>query len=249
MGEDTPDNAAKAYKDTSDRSGDEYPSDENLGDFQEVNTDPFPKDEDMLADSADVQHNAENTEVAAASKNQPYKKLRVMVIEDDDETMDLFIEYLKEIGVRKIVAIPNANTAYFQITEDIEMVPDVIILELELAGTSGMQFLAKLRAHENEKVSSLPAIVVTMLEGSKVFQRATQKGIAAFIRKPFSYGSLRNALDDAIEGKTVATPEEIQWSWLDELDERDRRAREQAARQIASQQPWYERFWRAFWDT
>ncbi len=75
---------------------------------------------------------------------------RVLLVEDDEESAQTIRGYLEGMDVHDVNVV-NADAAYALLTENRDMRPNIILLELALPGTDGIQLLAKLRAYKDKK--------------------------------------------------------------------------------------------------
>lgn len=164
------------------------------------------------------------TEPTDPTTNPDYwRDVRVMLLDDDQEDGERLIEALKEIGIKKIMWVKFAARAYYQLIEDQEMFPDILVTELVLTGSSGLSLLARLRSSDDELLKKLPAVVITINDNPNIFRRATNQNISAFLRKPASTAQLREALVRARTGHIIDIPLDFGRSWIDEIeDEQDK---------------------------
>jgi CheY-like chemotaxis protein len=146
-------------------------------------------------------------------------KLRVMLVEDEPEDGQIIVKHLSALGIKKVVWVKSAVQALFQLREDKDLFPDVLITELALAGTNGIQLLAKLRIDPDLTIRTLPAIVITSVDTPSIYRRATKQAISAYLRKPLADYALKQGLQRASERKVLDIPLEFGRSWLDEGDE------------------------------
>ena len=174
-----------------------------------------------LTESAAAEPHLEEAPIAEEKPIVPvdYRSMCVMVVEQDEGTADLMIRTLKRLGVKTVVWVQTAKTAYFQLKQDKSLFPNVMIMELVLLGISGSQFLAKVRTDPEESVRKLPVIILTESDSSAAFQRALDKQVSAYLRKPIAPGGLEQALNDAVNGKIVEKVPIARKSWMDEVDE------------------------------
>ena len=161
---------------------------------------------------------------APVSANHDWNSFRVLFVEDEQEDGELIVKSLKDVGIRKITWVRAAPQAYFQMVEDKEMFPDVLIIELALAGTNGLQFLARLRADADPAIRELPAIAVTSVDTASIFRRATNQKICGYVRKPVSVMQLENALINARAKKVMDMPLAVGRSWIDDMEDDEDRA-------------------------
>ena len=150
---------------------------------------------------------------------------RVLLVEDDEESAQTIRGYLEGMDVHDVNVVNNADAAYALLTESRDNFPNIILLELALPGTDGIQFLAKLRAYRSEKVKTLPVVVVTQLDSLSVYHRTVRQKIAAFLKKPISEESLRQGMEDAFNGVIIEEAYVPPKSWLDDVEEKELRAK------------------------
>ena len=160
-------------------------------------------------------------ESSAVDVGRDLKSVCVLFLEDDEDTAALVTSDIKALGIEKIVRVATAAAAYFQLTEDQELFPDLILLELVLPGMSGIQFLAKLRADPDLRVRNLPVVVLTEVDSSSVYQRVSNQSISAYLRKPVASGGLQTAIIGALSGKLIEPPLAFNRSWIDEVEEEE----------------------------
>lgn len=152
---------------------------------------------------------------------------KVLLIEDDEEFADGITEYLKELGVKEVLLARNAEAGLSYLA-DRETFPHIVLLELALIGMDGIQFLAQLRASQNKRLNSLPAVVITMLDNPSIYRRAANQKVGAFLRKPVAVNALRDGLHAALRGDIVEKPFSQPKSWLDDIDEQELQAKRDA---------------------
>ena len=104
---------------------------------------------------------------------------KILVVEDVPEMAELASMYLKKSGVT-VESVVSAEEALEYIGKQM---PDLIILDLNLPGMSGFDFLKKFRDEYN---SSLPVIIVSARDADEDIIKGLGNGADEFVTKPYS---------------------------------------------------------------
>ncbi|MDR2343591.1 MAG: response regulator [Spirochaetaceae bacterium] len=70
---------------------------------------------------------------------------------------------------------------------------DLILLDVEMPGMSGLAFLEKLQ--KNETYKSIPVVFITSSSDDKVVKTAIKSGAKGYITKPFTPEALRESVE------------------------------------------------------
>jgi DNA-binding response OmpR family regulator len=107
--------------------------------------------------------------------------VRILLVDDDRELIDLLAFALKRAGLEPIGA-HDASSALRQFEE---AKPDLVVLDIHLGASSGMDVLRDLR-----KRSALPVIMLTALDSEEDKVRGLEAGADDYLTKPFSHREL-----------------------------------------------------------
>lgn len=105
---------------------------------------------------------------------------RILVVDDDPDSRDLFKHYLNKEGVsldicdNALEGLGLLNTHRYHL----------VICDIQMPGMNGFQFLEKMKS--DPKTKSIPAILVTSDENMVTRQKAFQMGAYDFITKPMA---------------------------------------------------------------
>ncbi|MDB5326199.1 MAG: uncharacterized protein JWM57_1768 [Phycisphaerales bacterium] len=124
----------------------------------------------------------------------------VLVVEDEPKLRDLIGEVLRGWGFAAIPA--KSGEEALRLCES--RVPDVLLLDLNLPGRSGLETCQALR----ELGVAAAAIVLTGYGDLAAAQRAIELGVVAFLTKPFRLGELEKALAKAWRRPTLAVADD-----------------------------------------
>ena len=105
--------------------------------------------------------------------------IKILVIEDVPEMSDLVSMYLTKEGM-EVAKAPNAEIALEELKTK---VPDLVILDLNLPGMSGFDFLKKFRGEYN---NTIPVIISSARDGDEDIIEGLGLGADEFVTKPFS---------------------------------------------------------------
>jgi two-component system repressor protein LuxO len=124
-------------------------------------------------------------------------KPRLLLVEDTPSILRLYHEVLKKIDVDLIDATTGARA--LDILDD--TIPDIVLLDVELPDTNGLDILRRIRAR------NLPsAVIVVTAHGSvKVAVEAMREGAYDFIMKPFPPDRLIVTVRNALERRQLQT--------------------------------------------
>jgi len=124
-------------------------------------------------------------------------KPRLLLVEDTPSIMRLYHEVLKKIDVELI----DAETGKRAIDILDETIPDVVLLDVELPDTNGLDILRRIKAR------NLPsAVIVITAHGSvKVAVEAMREGAYDFVMKPFPPDRLIVTVRNALERRRLQT--------------------------------------------
>ncbi len=104
---------------------------------------------------------------------------KILVIEDVPEMAELVSMYLTKSGML-VEAVGSAEEALEHVSKEL---PDLIILDLNLPGMNGFEFLKKFRA---EYSASLPVIIVSARDADEDIIAGLGNGADEFVTKPYS---------------------------------------------------------------
>ena len=113
-------------------------------------------------------------------------KSTVLVVEDDEDTRHVYSAGLGRVGYRVITAATGTDGLRAARDEH----PDVIVLDLSIAGADGWEVVRCLKA--SDKTGDIPVLLVTGY--SNLANRARAEGCAGYLTKPIRLDTLRTAV-------------------------------------------------------
>jgi two-component system, cell cycle response regulator DivK len=117
---------------------------------------------------------------------------RIMVVEDNDLNRKLFCDVLKAQGF-EVEPIADGNVA---LAAAREVSPDLIIMDIQLPGISGIDLIA---AAKNEAgLKDIPVLAVTAFAGKGDEERIREAGAAGYLSKPVSIIPFMNAVKELV---------------------------------------------------
>jgi DNA-binding response OmpR family regulator len=111
----------------------------------------------------------------------PHWSTKILLVDDDRELMDLLAFAVRRAGLEPIAA-HDAASALRQFEE---RRPDLVVLDITLGASSGLDVLRELRRR-----SALPVIMLTALDSEEDKVRGLELGADDYLTKPFSHREL-----------------------------------------------------------
>ncbi len=115
----------------------------------------------------------------------PIKSLRILVVEDQQQTRVWIADVLKQMGVREVHTANDGTEALDILYRDINGI-DIIICDWAMPRMNGMDLLATVRSRRPD----LPFIMETGHGTKDHVLAARAQGVDAFIVKPYSAAQL-----------------------------------------------------------
>jgi len=107
--------------------------------------------------------------------------VRILLVDDDRELIDLLAFALKRAGLDPIAA--HDASAALRLYD--ERQPDLVVLDINLGASSGLDVLKELRRR-----GQLPVIMLTALDSEEDKVRGLEAGADDYLTKPFSHREL-----------------------------------------------------------
>jgi two-component system, chemotaxis family, CheB/CheR fusion protein len=127
--------------------------------------------------------------------------VRVLLVEDDDDTRESCVAMLAQLGV-EVRAAPSATAALEVLAE---FHPQVILCDIAMPGEDGYSFMQKVRRLGPERGGQVPAAALTALAGEEDRRRALQAGFQMHIAKPVYSAQLAAAVGALAAWKPMGT--------------------------------------------
>ncbi len=108
------------------------------------------------------------------------KGLRVLVVDDDEDTADLFAAALAACGAAVDVAA-SAPEGFRLVTAQ---PPDVVISDIAMPGADGYWLVRRIRTWSDEHARAIPVIAVTAFGREHVRDQALAAGFVEHLEKP-----------------------------------------------------------------
>lgn len=121
----------------------------------------------------------------------PGRKL-VVYIEDNPSNFALARRILELSGTYEVLGAKDGLTGLALVHE---RRPDVVLLDLDLPGISGIEVVQRIRA--SPEIAKIPVLAVTASVMKRERTQAIDAGCNSFIEKPFDIHQLREQVDQA----------------------------------------------------
>ncbi|NJM78567.1 MAG: response regulator [Flavobacterium sp.] len=113
------------------------------------------------------------------------KSLNILLIEDDAIEVMKFNRVLKTLNLNhKIIEANNGEDA-IDILKTKIIIPDIIILDLNMPKMNGIEFLTILK--NDDVLKYIPSIILTTSSNHKDMLECYKIGIAGYVLKPLKY--------------------------------------------------------------
>jgi signal transduction histidine kinase/CheY-like chemotaxis protein len=110
--------------------------------------------------------------------------IRVMLVEDDDDTREVIAAALDRYGASVIEAASAAEALRILVREN----PDVLVTDIGMPEMDGYELLAKIRSEYRQP--NIPAIALTAFASPEDRQKALRAGFRAHVAKPIEVEEL-----------------------------------------------------------
>jgi CheY-like chemotaxis protein len=126
------------------------------------------------------------------------KGVRVLVVEDDDDTREAYATMLADLGA---VARAESSAADAMAALE-EFRPQVILCDVAMPGEDGLSFIRRVRRLGPERCGQVPAAAITALASEEDRQRAAQSGFQMHVAKPIDAARLAEVVSQLAARKT-----------------------------------------------
>jgi chemotaxis family two-component system response regulator Rcp1 len=115
---------------------------------------------------------------------QVEKILHVLLVEDDPDDIDLFREALKDNSVPFSITVINRGDEVVPYLKECVVLPDIIVLDLNLPKVSGQLILKQIKTLEH--LEKIPVLILTTSSSKSDFDVCMSAGANKFMTKPTS---------------------------------------------------------------
>lgn len=122
-------------------------------------------------------------------KEVPLKVL--LIVDDEEEVRKLLMEYFQRQGFLVLEA-ENGELALKVITDNI--IPDAVITDLMMPKMNGLELCHSIRNHPDERIRSLPVIILSGEDPEIHRPVAESAGANLFLEKPVNPKKLRDEI-------------------------------------------------------
>jgi CheY-like chemotaxis protein len=117
--------------------------------------------------------------------------VKLVFVEDDPDDHEMIHENLTLLGVDDFLIL-DSEASLFNFLGSLEVMPEAIVLDLNLPQMDGIQILKHLKTIEDYQI--IPVYILTTLERRDLKQLCIREGAAAYYTKPHSVHGLKSLL-------------------------------------------------------
>jgi CheY-like chemotaxis protein len=125
------------------------------------------------------------------------KSLNILLIEDDEIEVMKFNRVLKTIDSNHKIIEANNGEEALEILKEKEIIPDIILLDLNMPRINGIEFLGILK--QDPILKYIPAIILTTSNNHTDILECYKIGIAGYVLKPLKYDDYVDRIKKLLE--------------------------------------------------
>ncbi|WP_047550194.1 response regulator [Psychroserpens sp. Hel_I_66] len=111
--------------------------------------------------------------------------LKVLLIEDDAIEVMKLNRAISSLQLKHQIVEANNGEEALEILKNKQIIPDIILLDLNMPKINGIEFLATLK--KDEVLKYIPTIILTTSNNQKDLLECYKIGVAGYVLKPLKY--------------------------------------------------------------
>lgn len=151
----------------------------------------------LLQDESPSLTDEQNYAVLLTPKSLPLAGVRVLVVDDDADSLDFAAFVLEQDGAF-VIAVSSAYEALKTLPE---VKPDVLVSDISMPDMDGYMLIRQVRSWTPEQGGQIPAIALTAFARNDDQQEALKAGFQMHLPKPFNPEELIAAIAKLVEEK------------------------------------------------
>jgi len=125
------------------------------------------------------------------------RSLNILLIEDDAIEVMKFNRVLSTLKMNHKIIEANNGEEALTILKEKEIIPDIIILDLNMPKINGIEFLRILK--NDDYLKYIPAIILTTSNNHRDVMECYKIGIAGYVLKPLKYEDYVDRMQKLLE--------------------------------------------------
>ncbi len=125
-----------------------------------------------------------------------FERLKVLIVDDNRHMRAMISSILQAVGIKTIVVAGNGQDAWRQFLAN---ACDVIFMDWEMEGMSGLEFTTKVRTAPDSPNAFVPILMLTSYTSMERVHAARDAGVNEFMAKPVSAKTVIARLTSVIE--------------------------------------------------
>ncbi len=122
------------------------------------------------------------------------KNMKILIVDDFSTMRRIVKNLLRDLGFTNTHEADDGSTALPMLQQGDF---DFLVTDWNMPGMEGIELLKRIRA--DEKLKSLPVLMVTAEAKREQIIEAAQAGVNGYVVKPFTAGTLKEKLDKIFE--------------------------------------------------
>jgi CheY-like chemotaxis protein len=113
------------------------------------------------------------------------KALKVLLIEDDTIEVMKLNRAISSLKLKHLIIEANNGEEALDFLKKKEILPDIILLDLNMPKINGLEFLGIIK--NDERLKYIPTIILTTSNNQKDLLECYKIGVAGYVLKPLRY--------------------------------------------------------------
>jgi len=120
-------------------------------------------------------------------------KKRILLVEDNEATVEVMVLQIKFLGYDVIVARNGADALELLAKE----LPDLIIMDIQMPKMDGFQAVSRIK--NDARTQSIPVLAATAKAMAGDKERCIASGCDGYLAKPFTHAELGSAIETCLK--------------------------------------------------